>query len=81
MNTRNLKTFENFESNFFSLESVLFSDNTDPNETFSDKLKQIHSPYFLVENFITISKQLNKDNFSFLHLNIRSLNINTDNFR
>ena len=27
------------------------------------------------------SEQLNKDNFSILHLNIRSLNANADNFR
>ena len=42
---------------------------------------QIDSPYFSVENFIAISEQLNKDNLSILHLNIRSLNANIDNFR
>ena len=46
--------FENFESNFFSFQSVLLS---------------------------AISKQLNKDNFSILYLNIRSRTANTDNFR
>ena len=58
------------------------SDNADPDKNlFSDKLQQIDSPYFSVENFIAISEQLNKDNFSILHLNIRSLNANIDNFR
>ena len=58
------------------------SDNTDPDKNFfNDKLQQIDSPYFSVDNFIAISKQLNKDNFSILHLNIRSLNANIDNFR
>ena len=76
------KTFENFESNFSSFESVLSSDNTDPDKNFfNDKLQQIDSPYFSVENFIAISEQLNKDNFSILHLNIRSLDANIDNFR
>ena len=44
-------------------------------------IQEIDFPYFLVENFIVISEQLNKDNFSILHLNIRSLNANVDNFR
>ena len=48
---------------------------------FNDKLQQIDSPYFSVENLIAISEQLIKDNFSILHLNIRSLNVNIDNFR
>ena len=43
--------------------------------------RYIYSPYFSVENFIAISEQLNKDNLSILHLNIRSLNANIDNFR
>ena len=34
-----------------------------------------------VENFIAIFKQLNKDNSSILHLDLRSLNGNIDNFR
>ena len=57
------------------------SDNADPDKNlFSDKLQQIDSPYFSVENFIAISKQLNKDNFSILNLNMRSINANIDNF-
>ena len=74
--------FENFESNLFSLESVLSSGNTDSDKNFfNNKLHQIDSPYFSVENFIAIFEQINKDNFSILHLNIRSLNANIDNFR
>ena len=76
------ETSENFESNFFSFESVLSSDKTDPDKNFfNDKLQQTDSPYFSVENFIAISEQLIKDNFSILNLNIRSLNVNIDNFR
>ena len=48
---------------------------------FNDKLQEIDSPYFSVENFKTVSKQLNGDKFSILHLNIRSLNKNIDNLR
>ena len=76
------ETFENFESNLFSLESVLSSGNTDSDKNFfNNKLQQIDSPYFSVENFVAIFEQINKDNFSILHLNIRSLNANIDNFR
>ena len=76
------ETFENFESNFFSFESVLSSDKTDPDKNFfNDKLQQTDSPYFSVEHFLAISEQLNKDNCSILHLNMRSLNTNIDNFR
>ena len=76
------KTFENFESIFFSFESVLSSDNTDSDKHFfNNKLQQIDSAYFSVETFTATSEQLNKDNFSILHLNIRSPNANIDNFR
>ena len=75
------RKFENFESTFFSFESVLTSDKTDPDKNFlKDKLQQIDSPYFSVVNFIAISEQLNKDNFSTLHLNIRNLNANIYKF-
>ena len=73
--TKHLKIFE---SNFFSFDSVLSSDKTDPDKNFfNEKLQQIDSPYFSVENFIAISQQLNKDNLSILHQNIRSLNMQT----
>ena len=76
------KTFENFESIFFSFESVLSSGKTDPDKNvFNDKLQQIDSPYFSLENVIGISEQLNEENFSIPTLNIRSLNANIDNFR
>ena len=74
--------FEIFESNFFSFESVLSSDNTDLDKNFfNNKLQQIDSPYFSIENFIAISKQVNKDDLSILHVNIKNLDANIDNFR
>ena len=76
------KTSENCESNFFSFQSVLCSNKTDPDKNFfNGKLQKIDSPYFSLENFLAISEQLNKDYFSILHLNIRSLNVNIDSFR
>ena len=48
-------TFENFKSNFFSFESVLSSDTTDPDKNFfNDKLQQIDSLYFSVESLVHI---------------------------
>ena len=65
------ETFENFESDFFSFESVLPSDNTDPDKTFfNNKLQQTDSPYFSVGNFTAISEQLNKDNFLLFYIRI-----------
>ena len=53
------ETLENFESNFISFDSVLSTDNTDLDKNFfNEKLQQIVSPYFSVENFVTISEQL-----------------------
>ena len=69
--TKHLKIFE---SNFFSFDSVLSSDKTDPDKNFfNEKLQQIDSPHFSVENFIAMYEQLKKDNFSILHLNIEVL--------
>ena len=74
--------FGNFESKLFSFQSILSSDNNDPDKNFfKDKLQEIDSPYFSLENFTAISEKLNRNNFSLLHLNIRSLNKNIDDFR
>ena len=69
------EAFENVESNFSLLNQYC------PVTILILKLQQIDSPFFSVENFIAIFEQLNKDNFSILHLNMRSLNANIHNFR
>ena len=79
---RNDVGLDKFESKFFSFESSLESDYNDPDiNFFNDKLQEIDSPYFSVENFKTVSDQLNGDKFSILHPNIRSRNKNIDNLR
>ena len=76
------KTFGNFESKLFSFQSILSSDSNDPDQNFfNDKLQETDSLYFSLENFTAISEKLNRNNFSLLHLNIRSLNKNIDDFR
>ena len=61
---RNDVGLDNFESKFFSFESILESDYNDPDiNFFNDKLQEIVSPYFSVENFKTVSDQLNGDKF------------------
>ena len=76
------ETFGNFEYKLFSFQSILSSDNNDPDKIFfNDKLQEIDSPYFSLENFTAISEKLNRNNFSLLHLNIKSLNKNIDDFR
>ena len=79
---RNDVGLDNFGSKFFSFESILESDYNDPAiNFFNNKLQEIDSPYFSVENFETVSDQLNGDKFSILHLNVRSLNKSIDNLR
>ena len=79
---RNGVGLDNFESKFFSFESILERDYNDPDiNFFNDKMQEIDSPYFSVENLKTLSDQLNGDKFSILHLNIRSLNKNIDSLR
>ena len=76
------ENYENFENKLFSFQSILSSDNNDPDKKFfNDKLQEIDSPYFSLEHFAAISEKLNRNNFSMLHLNIRSLNKNIDDFR
>ena len=61
---RNGVGLDNFESKFFSFESILEGDYNDPDIIFfNDKLQEIVSPYFSVENFKTVSDQLNGDKF------------------
>ena len=68
--------------NFFLFNLYCPSDNNDPDKKFfNDKLQEIDSPYFSLENIAAISEKLNRNNFSILHLNIRSLNKNIDDFR
>ena len=41
------KNYENFETKLFSFQSILSSDNNDPDKKFfNDKLQEIDSPYF-----------------------------------
>ena len=76
------ENYENFETKLFSFQSLLSSDNNDPDKIFfNDKLQEIDSPYFSLKNFAAISEKLNRNNFSMLHLNIRSPNKNIDGFR
>ena len=76
------ETFGNVQSKLFSFQSILSSDNNDPDKIFfNEKLQEIDSPYFSLENFTAISEKLNRNNFSLLHLNISSLSKNIDDFR
>ena len=63
------KNYENFETKLFSFQSILSSDNNDPDKNFfNDKLQETDSPYFSLENFAAISEKLNRNNFSMLYL-------------
>ena len=54
----------------------------DPDKNyFNDKLQEIDSPYFSLENFKIFSRQLKENVCSICHLNIRSLSKNIDKLK
>lgn len=74
-------SFENIRSSLFSYNSVLCNNSNDPDDNFfNDKTEKFESPYFSSDNFKVVSDNLQGNSFSILHLNIRSLSKNIENF-
>ena len=73
--------FENLKANLFW--SDLYTDEaSDPDLNFyNEKLQELDSEYFSVEEISNFSAKLDKGTFSIFHLNIRSLNKNIDKLK
>ena len=48
---------------------------------YNEKLQELGSEYYSVEEISKFSENLNKETFSIFHLNIRSLNKNIDKLK
>ena len=72
------KSFENDKFNLFEVETILTNDNFDPDSNFfNEKINSVESTYYTHEEFVSFSSNLS-ENFSIIHLNIRSLQENID---
>ena len=75
------KSFENDKFNLFEVESILTNHNFDPDSNFfSEKINSAESTYHTHEAFVSFSSNLS-ENFSIIHLNIRSLQKNIDKLK
>ena len=81
LQTETYKTFENDKFNLFEVETILTNDNFDPTATFfNGKINSVESTYYTREEFVSFSSNL-RENFSIMHLNIRSFHENIDKFK
>ena len=75
LQTETYKSFENDKFNLLEVETILTNDNFDPDRNFFKE--KINSTYYTYEEFVSFSSNLS-ENFSIIHLNIRSLHKNID---
>ena len=80
------ESFENFESlkfDPFESKDVLLDDSNDPDKNFYNNIQGIDMQYYLPSEFLSLSEKLriNSENFSMVHLNIRSAKKNLKNSR
>ena len=81
LQTETHKSFENDKFNLFEVETILTNDNFDPDSNFSnEKINSVESTYYTHEEFVSFSSNLS-ENFSIIHLNIRSLHKNIDKLK
>ena len=81
LQTETYKTFENDKFNLFEVETILTDDNFDPDRKFfNEKTNSVESTYYTHEEFVSFPRNLS-ENFSIIHLNIRSLHKNIDKLK
>ena len=81
LHTETYKSFENDNFNLFEVETILTNDNFDPDSNFlNEKIYSVESTYYTHEEFVSFSNNLS-ENFSIIHLNIRSLLKNIDKLK
>ena len=73
------ENFENMLFNPFDSKNILSDENYDPDiNFFNEKSEAVNSPYYNVDKFNSSSHYLLKNSFSVLHINIRSMNNNSE---
>ena len=75
------ENFENVLFNPFDSQNMLGDENNDPDiNFFNEKSEAVNSPYYNVDKFNS-SRNLLKNSFSVLDINIRSINKNFEKLR
>ena len=77
LQTETYRSFENDKFNLFEVESIPTNNNFDPDSNFFNDKISAESTYYTHEEFASFSSNLS-ENFSIIHLSIRSLHKNTD---
>ena len=76
------ENFENVLFNPFDSQNILGDENNDPDiNFFNEKSEAVNSPYYNADKFNSSSRNLLKNSFSVLHINIRSMNKNFEKLR
>ena len=75
LQTETYKTLENDKFNLFEVETIVTNDKFDPDSNFlNENINSVESTYYRQKEFVSFSSNLS-ENFSIIHLNIRSLHI------
>ena len=80
------ESFENFENlkfDPFELKDVLLDDSNDPDKNFYNNIQAVDTQYYLPSELLSLSEKLhiNSENFSMIHLNIRSAKKNFEKLK
>ena len=81
LQTKTYKSCENDKFNQFEVETILANDSFDSDSNFiNEKINPVESTYYTHEEFVSFSSNFS-ENFSVIHLNIRSLHKNIDKLK
>ena len=80
------ESFENFENlkfDPFESKDVLLDDSNDPDKNIYNNIQAVDTQYYLPSEFLSLSEKLriNSENFSMIHLNIRSAKKNFEKLK
>ena len=79
------RKFDPFERKFdpFERNNVLLDDSSNPDKNFCNNIKAIDKQYYFPSELLPLSEKLhiNLENFSMIHLNIRSANKNFEKLK
>ena len=86
MNSPVQESFENFENlkfDPFESKDVLLDDSNDPDKNFYNNIQAVDTQYYLPSELLSLSEKLhiNSENFSMIHLNIRSAKKNFEKLK
>ena len=77
------ENFENLKLDPFESKDVLLDDSNDPDKNFYNNIQAVDTQYYLPSELLSLSEKLriNSENFSMIHLNIRSAKKNFEKLK